>query len=390
MYFKISYLLFAFFYWSWVLILVKSIDVPKCATKVHYCMMENGSRAVDCGDTHASVLNEFSSTNRGSWTVVPTSDPFCRQSPPRILELDEATRTNISSLHARSNGLVTFVCLIKDVCLWKIAIVHVVSLSQLLNVSLVYQGDQLLGEKGTLSCTINWAKNDAWVKQTWFKNEKESLGSSVIHEADREFPPVQKYHITFESLSRKNAQMYQCGARGLAFDLIPIQFTAWKAITIRTRVNRSVHSTASLPFSPFVGSSVYRSLPNGTWTSTETMTSSVSHSTSSKSHMPNSMQMLNYQQTQSLPSSFSYESPSTPESSLWSSRKPGISSSYSWSNTSKDHYWPSKLEPCTTKSLLGPTKVKPIINASRRVLRSIIFLQLFTSGSLVTNYVICL
>lgn len=364
MYFKIFYLLFAFLYWSWLLTLVKSITIPKCATKIHYCMMENGSRAVDCGKTHASVLNGFSSTNRGSWTVVPSSDPFCGQSPRRILDLDDGTRTNISSLHARGNGLVTFACGTKnDVCLWKIAIVHVVPMSQLLNVSLVYHGDQLLGEKGTLSCTINWAKNDAWVKEAWFKNEKETLGSSIVEVPDRDFPPLQRYHIAFESLRRKNAQIYQCGAKGLAFDAITIQSTAWKTIAIHTRVNRSLHGTASLPFSPCVGSSVYCSLPNGTWTSTETMTSSVSHSTSSNSHMPNSMQMLNYQQTQSLASYFS-------------------------SNTSKSHYRPTK--PCTTKSLLGPTNVKPIISASRRVLRSMIFLQLFTSGSLVTNYVICL
>lgn len=386
MHYKVFHLVFAFFYWSGASTSGQSIDNLNCSSPLHYCMMKSDYRALSCGDGPVSVTDGFLDSNQRWWPFYLKGNPFCGQSTSRIVNLDQSMLSRIHSLHSKGDRVVTFVCRTNDACLWKISILHVLSMPDLLNVSLVYHGNQVLGERGKLTCTIDWARNDTWIRKTWLKRGDEIIGSSQTDVKDDDVATSQEYALVFYSLKRKNAREYQCGANGLAFNALSIQVTASVVIDIRTRVARSIHAITSTSLSPSLESSMSGSTENGTWTLTETTNSSMAVPSFSNFRITSSTQSPTSQRTQPSASYSLYESPSTLESRLSSSRQRGVYSSHSQSNTSKSQFRPTKVKPSASKSRPAPTKVKPIVfgaSASTRLLPSMFIWHLFVSGSLV-------
>lgn len=252
---------------------------------------------------------------------------------------------------------------------------------QLHNVSLVYHGNQFLGERGNLTCTIDWARNDTSVRKTWFRTREQTFGTSQTSKGASE-----KYTLLFDSLKQKDAKEYQCGANGLAFGALPFRVSAAVVIDLRTQDLRSIHATTSTPLSPSLESSKTGSTKNGTWTITETTNSITTVPSFSKLLITSSMQSLALQRTQTSEPYSSYESPSTLGSSLLSSPKPESYTSHSQSKTLKSQLRSTKYIPKASKSHNVPTKVRPIFSvasASRRLLSSVFFWQLFVSSALV-------
>lgn len=388
MHYRIFYSMFTLFCsWGWTSGQSgQSVSSPDCSSRLHYCMVENGYRAANCKNGPVSVPSDVVTSNRSLWSVVPKGFPLCGQFGHRIVELDQSVRSKIQSLQLKSDGVATFICPTKDSCYWRLTVVHVVPMPQLLNVSLVYHGNQFLGERGNLTCTIDWARNDTSVRKTWFRTREQTMGTSQISRGGYE-----KYTLLFDSLKQRDAKEYQCGAIGLAFGALPFRFSAAVVIDLRMQDLRSIHATTSTPLSPSLESSKIGSTKNGTWTITETTNSIMTVPSFSNLLSTSSIQSLALQRTPTPEPYSSYESPSTLGSSLSpkvlsSSPKPESCTSHSQSKTFKSQLRSTKYIPKASKSHNVPTKVRPILSvtsASRRLLSSLFFWQLFVSRSLV-------
>ena len=265
--------MFTLFYCSWGLASGQSISFPDCSFRPHYCMVEGGYRAVNCKNGPVSVPSSNITSNRSLWIAVSEGYPFCGQSGHGFVKLNQTVRSEIESLQSKGDGVVTLFCPTNDMCFWRITVVHVISMPQLVNVSLVYNGSQFLGERGTLTCTIYWVRNDTSIGRTWFKMGETVLGDSRVGKRVDDDPTFEKYTVVFDPLKQNHAKEYQCGANGIAFGALPIQVSATVVINLRTRDVHSIHAVTSTPLPLSLESSMTRSMKNGTWTPTETITS---------------------------------------------------------------------------------------------------------------------
>ena len=386
MHYRIFYAVFTLFYRSWGWTSGQSVSIPDCSFRLHYCMVENGYQAVNCINGPVSVPDDVITSNKSLWTIVPKGYPFCGQSGHRIVELNQTERSKIQSLQLKGDGVVTFVCPTKDICYLRITILHVMSMPKLLNVSLVYYGNQFLGERGKLTCTIDWARNDTSIRKTWFRTREQSMGTSQIGKRGDDVATSEKYTLVFDPLKRRDAKEYQCGAMGLAFGAVPIRVSAEVVIHPRTRNLHSIHAITSTPLSPSLESSMTGSTKNGTWTLTETTNSIMTVTLFSNLQIGSSMQSFALPRTQTSAIYSSCESPSTLGSSLLSSPEPESYTSHSQSKTPKSQLRPTKDIPKASMHHRVPTKVRPIFSVasvSRRLFSSLFLWQLFMSGSLV-------
>lgn len=351
--YRIFYKIFTIFYCSWGWTSGRRVGIPDCSPRLHYCMVENGYRAVICKNGPVSVPNMF---NNSLWTVVPKGSSFCGQFGHRIVELDQSVRSEIQSLRLKCDGVVTFVCPAKDICYWRVSIVHVMSMAQLLNVSLVYHGNQFIGEIGKLTCTIDWARNDTWIRKTWLRTRERTIGSSLIGIQGDDGARSQKYTVVFDSLKREDANEYQCRAIGLAFGALPIQVSAVVVIDPRTRDIRSIHGITSTPLFPILESSTTGSTKNRTWTLTETTNSIMTAPSFSNLLIINSVQTLALQRTQTSATYSLYENSSTLSSRLLSSLQPKSYTLHSQPKTSKSRLLSTPLFRILESSMTGSTK----------------------------------
>lgn len=106
MHYTIFYTMFTLFYsWGWTS--GQSVSTPDCSSRLHYCMVENGYRAVNCKNGPVSVPSDVVTSNRSFWSVVPRGFPLCGQFGHRIVEHDQSVRSKIQSLQLKGDGVAT-------------------------------------------------------------------------------------------------------------------------------------------------------------------------------------------------------------------------------------------------------------------------------------------
>lgn len=216
---------YVFSFWSWESVFGDS------ACSSQFCVIREASAAVKCFEDSALIpLRNLS--------FISKRNHHCAKSSPLLKKYNRKVRPRLHSVLLNGSDIVSIACLTSGAmrlsCPLRITLFHFLHTSDFLNVSLFYDGEQYLGEKGVLTCTITWAKDVTLVFKTLFKTEKETLGLSTGNITGPD--TTLRYRVNFESLRQKNALEYMCGAKALAFGKIPITVTNSLRIKLRTRV----------------------------------------------------------------------------------------------------------------------------------------------------------
>ena len=230
---------------SWMSMSEQSQDLQLCPRTPYWCTIENGSVAVNCNGYPSTAPV----TDKSSWIYLGKTDPFCAPSTPFVVNTSQEVQTKLRTSLLNGSDHETFVCKASGyaqvLCPWHLNVIYVLSVSELLNVSLVYRGQQYFGENGTLSCIITWAKGNASIRKTWLNNEKGTVAYSSRIGSPNDTITMEKYHIDFSPIHWRDKQVYQCGATALAFENIPITVTDMLKIDPRPFVAPSSLGVAS-------------------------------------------------------------------------------------------------------------------------------------------------
>lgn len=217
-----------------------------CPPPAQYCTIKEARVAVPCSDNVSSTTDAVLK-NKALWTFVSKRNPFCMVTFPSRVNISGSIRSKIQSSLVKGGNFVIFACpMIGSTCR-SLRVVRVFQLSDVLNVSLAYDGQQYYGETGTLTCIISWAANYTFFKKSWLESERETLFLTTIKENRYVLPAKEKYVEKIPSLSHKNAQEYQCGARVLVFGTIPVKRTDNLRIRILLRVTMMANNMRTVP-----------------------------------------------------------------------------------------------------------------------------------------------